>query len=118
MFNLSSNDLALFGPHLEQAANRGIISLGAAAGENHLHRIGGADQTCDLGSGLAKALADLAAESVNARRIAIELRIIRRHSLEDLRQDPRGRVVIEVDLVCHRLLTSGWLSADAAFQAD
>src|SRR5688572_14934698 len=117
MFNLSSDDLALFGPHLKHAANCRVIPLGTAAGENHLHRIGGADQTCDLYSGFAKALADLAAETMDARRVAVELRIIRGHSLKDLRQYPRRGVVIEVDLGRHHS-HKGILSANAAFQAD
>ena len=73
MLDLGRHDMALVRPRLEHTANRRVVALGAAAREDHFHRIGGADQRGDLRARLGDLLADLTAEAMDARRIAVKL---------------------------------------------
>ena len=88
----------LSGPRFEHAANRRVIAFRTATGENHFDGIGGADQSGDLRPRLIDFLADLAAKTMNARRIAIMLRQKRQHRLCDLGQHSGRRIIIEVNL--------------------
>src|ERR687897_2548455 len=104
MFDLSGDDMALFGSHLQQPANRRIISLSAAASKNDLNGIRSTDQVCDLSSSLAKPLTNLAAKTMDARRVAVQIRIKRRHRFKDFRQYPGRCVIVKIDLGRHLLL--------------
>src|SRR3990170_2518882 len=102
MLDPRRDDVALFRLGFEETANRGVVPLGAAAGENHLHRIGGADQRGDLRPRFIELLPNLAAEAMDARRIAVAFGEKGLHRLEDFGQEARRRVVIEVDFASHR----------------
>src|SRR5687767_12249383 len=102
MFDLSGDDMTLCRSHLQQPANRRIISLSAAASENDLYGIGSTDQGGDLGSRLAKPRTNLAAKTMDARRVAVQIRIKRRHRFKDFRQYPGRCVIVEIDLGRHR----------------
>ena len=73
MLDLSGDDVALIGPRSPACRGSPHYPFSATAGENNLDRIGGPDQLCDLASSLADTLAHLAAETMNARRIAVEV---------------------------------------------
>ena len=102
MLYLRRHNVALLGSGFQHAANRGVVPLGTAAGKNDLHRIGRADQCRDVLSRLTDGLRHLTPEAMNARGVAIKLREIRSHRLEDFGQDPSRRVVIKVNFRTHR----------------
>ncbi len=109
VFNLSGYDVAFIRARFEHAADRRVIAFRAATGENHFDGIGGAQQSGDLRPRLIDFLADLAAETMDARRIAIVLRQKRQHRFCDLGQHSGRRIVIDVNLARHNCsLTSDY----------
>ena len=89
----------------EHAAQRRVVRLGGARGEEHLARRG-AEQLRDL---LARALerrARRGALGVRAGRIAPALAQRRRHGVHDLRAHRRGGVVVQID--AHRRVGRGY----------
>ena len=102
MLDLRRHDVTLFRPRFQHAANSCVVAFGTATGENDFHWIGGANELGNLRPCVSDSLTNLAAEAVNARRIAVMLREKRQHYFRNLGQHPSGRVVIEVNFPGHK----------------
>ena len=80
---------------IERAEDRGVVGLGAAAGEHDLARPA-AEHVGDVVAGLVDRLAGLACEAVRARRVGELLGEERQHRRRPPRAHRRGRRVVEV----------------------
>ena len=80
----------------EGRADRGIVRLGAATGEDDLLRLR-PDERGDLLPGLMDGLARRASEAISGRGIAVGLVEPRAHRLEHLWRDTGRGVVVEID---------------------
>ena len=71
-------------------------------------RIGAADEARDLRAGLVDRLPGELAEAVHAGRVAVALRQVDEHRLNDFRRGAGGGVVVEVGQLHRGILRAGW----------
>jgi len=101
MLYAGRDDRVFVGRRRQRPMNSGVVALGPATGEDDLAGIA-AQQIGHALPGLANPYADLSAEGVHARGVAVKIAEVRLHRLEDFVGHLRRRVVIEVNRP-HRL---------------
>ena len=82
---------------IERAEDRGVVGLGAAAGEDDLARPA-PDHVGDVVAGLVDRLAHLPGEAVRPRRVGELLGEERQHRLDSVGAHGRRRRVVEIDV--------------------
>jgi hypothetical protein len=81
---------------LGDATDREVVGLRAARGEEHLVGLA-SNEPCDLLPRVLHGLSRPQPQRVPARRVAEVLAQVGQHGVDDLGEDRRGRVVIEID---------------------
>src|SRR5271168_116298 len=93
MFNRSRNEVVA---RVQQAEERGIVALGAAAGKYDLRRVTAKKLSENLARLVYRSPGALAL-LVDRRGIAVVLHPVRAHSLHHLRQEGRGCIGVHID---------------------
>src|SRR5208337_5222299 len=96
MFDGGHHHVALLRLRNESAMEGGVVTLGAATGENDFPRLR-IDQGGDLRARLIDVAGQFASKSISARGISPMLLQEGQHRLEDLRRNARRGVVVEVN---------------------
>ena len=92
------HDVASIVASLGHASDGEVVRLGAAGGEDHLVLVT-AEERRDLLARSRDRVSSAPAVDVPARGVAEVLAQVREHRVDDLRQDGRRRVVVEVDRI-------------------
>ena len=95
MLDGGGEDVAPAGMGDQGAVQGGVVAFGAATGEDDFPGVG-VEERGDFGAGLLDVLAGLAAEFVNAGRIALVFTQEREHGVHHFRRHAGGGVVVEI----------------------
>ena len=99
VLNLRGDDVvAFFAIRLRYAAQNHVVALAAAAGKIDFRRICRVQAFCNGAPRFVKPLVRVTREAVEARRIAVKLRIVRDHRFDDLGQNLGGCCIVKINV--------------------